>query len=301
MEALMESIRYHSRTFPRNELKQIMEKKDEAIPLLLQVMEEVRTNPEVFLEEPSRMDHIYAAHLLAQFRVKAFFPIFVDILHLPGDTPSDLFGDTLTEGANRILASTYDGNIDLLKNLIENNELNQFVHNAALNSLVILALYDEMEREEVIAYFKELLNGNNLQSPSLVTNVIGACDSLYPEEVYDDIKHLYDQDMVEEFVINLRDIDWTLSQPKEFVLKRTREDRHFQYMGDTIQEMYWWAAFDQPKSKSGKIKPWKRNKLKSQKPSLSHTVNPAVKVKKVGRNEPCPCGSGRKYKKCCGA
>ncbi|MEM6793605.1 MAG: SEC-C metal-binding domain-containing protein [Acidobacteriota bacterium] len=21
---------------------------------------------------------------------------------------------------------------------------------------------------------------------------------------------------------------------------------------------------------------------------------------KIGRNEPCPCGSGRKYKKCCG-
>ena len=26
-----------------------------------------------------------------------------------------------------------------------------------------------------------------------------------------------------------------------------------------------------------------------------------VKVgKKVGRNDPCPCGSGKKYKKCCG-
>ncbi|MBI2382070.1 MAG: SEC-C domain-containing protein [Gammaproteobacteria bacterium] len=22
---------------------------------------------------------------------------------------------------------------------------------------------------------------------------------------------------------------------------------------------------------------------------------------KVGRNDPCPCGSGQKYKKCCGA
>ena len=22
---------------------------------------------------------------------------------------------------------------------------------------------------------------------------------------------------------------------------------------------------------------------------------------KVGRNEPCPCGSGKKYKRCCGA
>ncbi|MGD2011834.1 MAG: SEC-C metal-binding domain-containing protein [Desulfobacterales bacterium] len=22
--------------------------------------------------------------------------------------------------------------------------------------------------------------------------------------------------------------------------------------------------------------------------------------KKIGRNAPCPCGSGKKYKKCCG-
>jgi uncharacterized protein len=26
-----------------------------------------------------------------------------------------------------------------------------------------------------------------------------------------------------------------------------------------------------------------------------------VRSSKVGRNAPCPCGSGRKYKKCCGA
>ncbi len=27
---------------------------------------------------------------------------------------------------------------------------------------------------------------------------------------------------------------------------------------------------------------------------------PKIAEKKVGRNEPCPCGSGNKYKKCCG-
>ena len=27
----------------------------------------------------------------------------------------------------------------------------------------------------------------------------------------------------------------------------------------------------------------------------------SVRTVKVGRNEPCPCGSGKKYKKCCGA
>lgn len=28
--------------------------------------------------------------------------------------------------------------------------------------------------------------------------------------------------------------------------------------------------------------------------------NKSVHVEKIGRNEPCPCGSGKKYKKCCG-
>lgn len=26
---------------------------------------------------------------------------------------------------------------------------------------------------------------------------------------------------------------------------------------------------------------------------------PPIRIKKIGRNEPCPCGSGKKYKKCC--
>ena len=30
-------------------------------------------------------------------------------------------------------------------------------------------------------------------------------------------------------------------------------------------------------------------------------VKQVVKEKEPGRNDPCPCGSGKKYKKCCGA
>jgi len=31
------------------------------------------------------------------------------------------------------------------------------------------------------------------------------------------------------------------------------------------------------------------------------SVQRMVRGDKVGRNDPCPCGSGKKYKKCCGA
>lgn len=34
--------------------------------------------------------------------------------------------------------------------------------------------------------------------------------------------------------------------------------------------------------------------------SDTKVATPVVVPKKVGRNEPCPCGSGKKYKKCCG-
>ena len=33
---------------------------------------------------------------------------------------------------------------------------------------------------------------------------------------------------------------------------------------------------------------------------LLSPAKPKIAEEKVGRNDPCPCGSGKKYKKCCG-
>jgi uncharacterized protein YecA (UPF0149 family) len=34
-------------------------------------------------------------------------------------------------------------------------------------------------------------------------------------------------------------------------------------------------------------------------PGKTEKQKPVQKQVKVGRNDPCPCGSGKKYKKCC--
>lgn len=39
-----------------------------------------------------------------------------------------------------------------------------------------------------------------------------------------------------------------------------------------------------------------KSQARKRKAALSNTV---IRDKKIGRNEPCPCGSGIKYKKCC--
>ena len=37
----------------------------------------------------------------------------------------------------------------------------------------------------------------------------------------------------------------------------------------------------------------------SQTQQQNHSDSPSIPGK-IGRNDPCPCGSGKKYKKCCG-
>jgi preprotein translocase subunit SecA len=41
-----------------------------------------------------------------------------------------------------------------------------------------------------------------------------------------------------------------------------------------------------------------QNEAKSD--SEARTNSQPLKSNSVGRNDPCPCGSGKKYKKCCG-
>jgi hypothetical protein len=40
--------------------------------------------------------------------------------------------------------------------------------------------------------------------------------------------------------------------------------------------------------------------LESHRPTTTSEDSKTQLSKKVGRNDPCPCGSGKKYKKCCG-
>ncbi len=44
----------------------------------------------------------------------------------------------------------------------------------------------------------------------------------------------------------------------------------------------------------------KRRRVTYVEPSGVSRPAPERKGQKIGRNDPCPCGSGKKYKKCCG-
>ena len=49
------------------------------------------------------------------------------------------------------------------------------------------------------------------------------------------------------------------------------------------------------------MKKWLKEHEKELKLEQQGKIQTIVKEKEPGRNDPCPCGSGKKYKKCCGA
>jgi hypothetical protein len=72
---------------------------------------------------------------------------------------------------------------------------------------------------------------------------------------------------------------------------------------DFFDELYDHLKYGAPAPDHELIKPvvmdW-RDSLKAGKPVFLEERAPKVSPKKPGRNDPCPCGSGVKYKKCHG-
>ena len=223
------------------------------------------------------MAHIYAMFLLAQFREKRAYPLVVDFFSAPGDISLEATGDVVTEYLARILASVCCGDVGLIKQLAENEAADEYVRNAALESLVCLVAAGQMPREDVLAYYKSLFEGDLSQQPShFWDGLVSCCTDLYPEEVYPQIKQAFEEDLIDEWVIDLDFVDEHLALGREEILSRLQDDR-CKPIEDTVEELESWACFQPPIQRQ-----------------------PIIKKKKIGRNEPCPCGSGKKYKKCCG-
>lgn len=86
------------------------------------------------------------------------------------------------------------------------------------------------------------------------------------------------------------DVEATTSET-EIDLKVNFEELYFNMLEAGADYLYnipqWEKALSEEKREAVK-KRWKKSKT-------------VVKEKEPGRNDPCPCGSGKKYKKCCGA
>ncbi len=229
--------------FPGEAITQILDRKEESIPVLLTILEKSITEVDTLLAEEDYFGHIYAMFLLAQLREKLAYKLIADFFSLPEETTWELTGDILTEDLGRILASVSCGDTTHINKMIENPDLESLIRASALDALLILLKNGELERQSLIDYFKELFEERLEKETSMVWNhLVVSSVNVYPEELHPLIKEAYAKNLVDDEFIPYSSVEEALSCDKETVLNWLNENPDYTLVTDAVADISKWLA-----------------------------------------------------------
>jgi hypothetical protein len=278
---------------PREALREAMAQQEAITSDLLRVLADAAKDPEPLIyDDGQSMLLLYALYLLAQFREKQAYPFIVELCSTSGDILEDVLGDVITEDLGRILASVCWGDITLIQSLVENPEIDEYVRGAAMCALTVLVGVGELSRDALMSYFQELFRTLPRDSDHIWDVLVSSSLDIYPEEVMDEIRQAFAEDLVDTLYVDLEFVEYILDRGKEQVLEDLRTQSRL--ITDVVAEMEPWATYDRHEQPI-------LNDIKPLAPIWRESAPPMRSTPKVGRNEPCPCGSGKKFKHCCGS
>lgn len=295
MQELLARLDQHAGPFPHALVAEVIARREEATPPLVEVLADIDRDPEPWLAHDGRMIHIYALYLLALFREVRAYPLIVRIFSRPGEFPFELVGDVVTEDLGRILAFVSGGDVAGMAALIENEQANQWVRWAAMTGMVTLVMTGQRTRLEVMAYFLRVFQTLERKPGMQWTGLAHACADLGQEAIAE-LRRAYADGLVDPGSIHWRDIERAL-ELGQFAWEWARSRRSL--ITDLARNMGWMQCFRKAERGYPAQADFQEG-LPS--PSREYMAVPLRRSRtKIGRNEPCPCGSGKKSKKCCGA
>lgn len=309
IETIKKQLETFDKTFPEAAVRAAMEQREAITPILLDCLRTAADDPQRVAAIPGAMLHIYAMYLLAQFQERAAYPLLVKLFSTPGEVCFDLAGDVVTEDLDRILIAVCGGDLEPIKRMIEDPTVNEYVRSSCMRSLVTLVLRGDLERESAIDYFRTLFTDKLSREPGFVWGslIIDCCD-LCPEELLPEIERAFADGLVDTFLIGLDSVEQSIAEGREAAMQLGRRSRRGP-ITDTVAEIQCWACFDEEESPAAPLMPPmppmetddlpRTTKGGSPPPTPTVVRSTPAGYEKVGRNDPCPCGSGKKYKKCC--
>lgn len=140
------------------------------------------------------------------------------------------------------LISTFDGQLDLLKSVIENPLVNIYARGAALDVYGKLYLDEIVTKEECINYLRSLIYDVGYDfdiENDIATYIQGVVCDKHIFEMIDDIQYLYDQDRIDIGMYGKYD-DFI-----DIIYSYEHNSNHVKYIESTIDEMAGWSCFEQ--------------------------------------------------------
>jgi hypothetical protein len=298
---------------PEEAIRAAQQRREEVIPglidLLHQATERVRRG-----EELETFGYFFAIYLLAEFGARQALPAVVDALSLPDDGPEVLYGDAITEDLPSILAELAAESLETIEGLIANDSLDEFVRGAAADTYLLLVRDGRLAREEAVerlrVHLQRAIDEDDIESARhLVCSLI----SYAPHEAAEDIQEAFSHGMLDEWYADLSELDESLEEGEAW-FQRELEACRPTGIPDTVERLRCWDAFDVEDAFDVDeeedaefdddilhLSSFDVNDYVPDPPPETAWEPATIRnsTQRVGRNDPCPCGSGKKFKRCC--
>ena len=191
--------------------------------------------------------------------------------------------------------------------LAENPGADEFVRAAAFYSLGTLAFQNQISTDSLKNYCRTMLAGElqyDEEGGYLPIVLLNICEMHGFADLLPEIRTAYQRWPEVKSFRKLKDVedDLQAGEPDKY-----ESSFHKDLVTDTIGSLENWHSF-QPEAKYDDDGDFDLASLFPEPQSLQAPAGQEFltegtfvrEAPKVGRNDPCPCGSGKKYKKCCG-
>ncbi len=291
--AILEEL-VHFEDLPRDALRAATERRGEMVPLFI---EEIERFICAGAAEPTENTPLFLLfHLLGDWRETSAYHALARLLRSPSDDVDAAISDAITMTAHRIMAAVFDGDPQPIYNIILDHNADEFVRSRMCETLAMLVVQGRLDRSEVAAFLRDCWIGLQPREDCFAwSGWQSAIALLGLVELKAIVKEAFDRGVINPTWLSYRDfesdLDYAVSNPSQ-PWQGQRDE--YELFGDTIEELSQWYCFSE-KYKADRERVRNVPPLPLFPPS-EPIINP---LRGVGRNDPCPCGSGKKYKKCC--
>lgn len=272
---------------------------------------------------------IHALFLIAEIGDEDSLALLLEVLSWPEEVLDFWFNDFLTEDFWKILIKVVGNNTDELLTFILKPDIDFYARSVISQMMAQLALLQPERRPEIIEWFRKLLNEINTY-PEFLNNKDEVPADLYLGDL-DEIKAVeLEQEMITTHTLYLSELDQMFHGLPKMIkylhrkekLRKPRDPFPDIYTIYNQTLLYWHfyssqldleeielirnrelypmqeeedgdEAYDEDDDESF-YDEWEEEDFQN-----DFAQSPIFGNKEPGRNEPCPCGSGKKYKKCC--
>lgn len=260
------------------------------------------------LEEPDATLLFRGLHILGAKRDTDSCKPLLKLLRRDPEDLYTMLGEFTTEILPRIAAAVFDGDADTLLAAVTSPEIDEYGREALLRAACFLAWDGRIDRDRMQAFLERFYRERLAPDADIAwVGWIDAVALLGLRSLVPLVSSAWDEGRITPGIMEWSDFEADLAEAERAPDDIGRFERaRLGYVDDVLDATAWIRHFEHPEAPLAaepvmtapavERRPPKWPEL----PVMTNSTEPARNpMRHVGRNDPCPCGSGKKAKKCC--